>query len=177
MLIAVVDGLRGFPEAITAVFPDTQVQTCVVHLIRRSMGFVSWTDRWEVAAALKPVYQAANADLARDALKAFAAGPWGTRYPAIAPAWRRQWEQVTPFFAYPVEVRRMIDTTNAIESLNRTLQKAVRLRGHVPTDEAATKLLFLALREVSRGWKMPPREWTIAKTQLAVMLGDRFTAS
>ena len=176
VLIAVVDGLRGFPEAITAVFPDAQVQTCVVHLIRHSMSFVSWKDRREVVAALKPVYRAANAEQAQAALDAFADGPWGTRYPAIAPAWRRQWEQVTPFYAYPVEVRRMIYTTNAIESLNSTLRKAVRLRGHFPTDEAATKLLYLALREVSRGWKMPPREWNIAKTQFAVMFGDRFTA-
>ncbi len=176
VLIAVVDGLRGFPEAITAVFPDTQVQTCIVHLIRHSMSFVSWKDRREVAAALKPVYRAASADLARAALDAFAEGPWGARYPAIAPAWRRQWEQVTPFYAYPVEVRRMIYTTNAIESLNSSLRKAVRLRGHFPTDEAAAKLLYLALREVSRGWKMPPREWNIAKTQFAVMFGDRFTA-
>jgi putative transposase len=176
VLIAVVDGLRGFPEAITAVFPDTQVQTCIVHLIRHSMSFVPWKDRREVAAALKPVYRAASADLARAALDAFAEGPWDAQYPAIAPAWCRQWEQVTPFYAYPVEVRRMIYTTNAIESLNSSLRKSVRLRGHFPTDEAVTKLLYLALREVSRGWKMPPREWNIAKTQFAVMFGDRFTA-
>jgi putative transposase len=174
VLIAVVDGLRGFPEAINAVFPETQVQTCVVHLIRHSLAFASWKERKEVATALKPIYRAANADLARDALEAFAAGPWGDRYPAIAPAWRRQWEQVIPFYAYPLEVRRMIYTTNAIESLNSCLRKAVRLRGHFPTDEAATKLLFLVLREVSRDWKMPPREWNAAKTQFAVLFGDRF---
>jgi putative transposase len=176
VLIAVVDGLKGFPEAISAVFPEAQIQTCIVHLIRRSLAFASWKDRREVAAALKPVYHAATAEIARDCLEAFAEGEWGTRYPAIAPAWRRQWEQVIPFFAYPLEVRRIIYTTNAIESLNSCLRKAVRLRGHFPNDEAASKLLFLVLREVSREWKMPPREWNAARTQFAVMFGDRFVA-
>jgi putative transposase len=174
VLIAVVDGLKGFPEAISAVFPEAQIQTCIVHLIRRSLAFASWKDRREVAAALKPVYHAATAEIARDCLEAFAEGEWGTRYPAIAPAWQRQWEQVIPFFAYPLEVRRIIYTTNAIESLNSCLRKAVRLRGHFPNDEAASKLLFLVLREVSREWKMPPREWNAARTQFAVMFGDRF---
>ena len=176
VLIAVVDGLKGFPEAISAVFPEAQIQTCIVHLIRRSLAFASWKDRREVAAALKPVYHAATAEIARECLEAFAGGEWGTRYPAIAPAWRRQWEQVIPFFAYPLEVRRIIYTTNAIESLNSCLRKAVRLRGHFPNDEAASKLLFLVLREVSREWKMPPREWNAARTQFAVMFGDRFVA-
>jgi putative transposase len=176
VLIAVVDGLKGFPEAISAVFPEAQIQTCIVHLIRRSLAFASWKDRREVAAALKPVYHAATAEIARECLEAFAEGEWGTRYPAIAPAWRRQWEQVIPFFAYPLEVRRIIYTTNAIESLNSCLRKAVRLRGHFPNDEAASKLLFLVLREVSREWKMPPREWNAARTQFAVMFGERFVA-
>lgn len=117
ILIAVVDGLKGFPEAISAVFPETQVQTCIVHLIRHSLAFASWKERRELATALKPIYRAVNADVARDCLEDFAAGFWGRRYPAIAPAWRRQWEQVVPFFAYPLEVRRIIYTTNAIESL------------------------------------------------------------
>jgi putative transposase len=177
VLIAVVDGLKGFPEAISAVFPEAQIQTCIVHLIRHSLAFASWKDRREVAAALKPVYRAATAEVARECLEAFAEGEWGTRYPAIAPAWRRQWEQVIPFFAYPLEVRRIIYTTNAIESLNSCLRKAVRLRGHFPNDEAASKLLFLVLREVSREWKMPPREWNAARTQFAVMFGDRFVAN
>src|SRR5437660_882802 len=113
MLIAVVDGLRGFPEAINAVFPEAQIQTCVVHLIRHSLAFASWKERRDIAAALEPIYRAANAELANRELEAFAAGPWGARYPAIAPAWRRQWEQVVPFFAYPIEVRKIIYTTNA----------------------------------------------------------------
>ena len=127
-------------------------------------------------AALKPIYTAVNAEVAREALDAFADGLWGRKYPAIAPAWRRQWEQVIPFFAYPPEVRRIIYTTNAIESLNSKLRTAVRSRGHFPNDEAATKLLFLVLREVSREWKTPPCEWAAAKTQFAVMFGERFTA-
>jgi putative transposase len=142
MLIAIVDGLKGFPEAISAVFPEAQIQTCVVHLIRHSLAFASWKERRDVAAALKPIYRAANAEIAREQLEGFAAGHWGKRYPAIAPAWRRQWEQVVPFFAYPIEVRKIIYTTNAIESLHSRLRKAVRVRGHFPSDEAASKLLF-----------------------------------
>src|SRR5947209_1841946 len=155
MLLVIVDGLKGFPEAITAVFPETQIQTFIVHLIRHSLAFASWKERREIAAALKPIYRAANAEQAIRELEAFAAGPWGDRYPAIAPAWRRQWEQVVPFFAYPIEVRKIIYTTNAIESLHSRMRKAVRVRGHFPSDEAASKLLFLVLREVSQGHGPP----------------------
>jgi putative transposase len=176
VLIAIVDGLKGFPEAINAVFPEAQVQTCIVHLIRHSLAFASWKERREVAAALKPIYRAATAEQARQQLDEFAAGFWGKRYPAIAPAWLRQWEQVVPFFAYPLEVRKIIYTTNAIESLHSRLRKAVRVRGHFPNDEAASKLLFLVLREVSQNWKMAPREWTAARTQFAIIFGDRFVA-
>jgi len=176
MLIAIVDGLKSFPEAITAVFPEAQIQTCIVHLIRHSLAFASWKERREVAAALKPIYRAANAEQARQQLDEFATGYWGRRYPAIAPAWLRQWEQVVPFFAYPLEVRKIIYTTNAIESLHSRLRKAVRIRGHFPSDEAASKLLFLILREVSQNWKMAPREWNAARTQFAVIFGDRFIA-
>lgn len=130
-----------------------------------------------MAAALKPVYRAANAELAREQLEEFATRPWGKRYPAIAPAWRRQWEQVIPFFAYPIEVRRIIYTTNVIESLNSLMRKAVRVRGHFPNDEAASKLLSLVLREVSKDWKMAAREWNAARTQFAVMFSDRFIAN
>jgi len=175
ILIAVVDGLKGFPEAINATFPQTLVQTCIVHLLRNSLAYVSWQDRRQVVAALKPIYQAPTADAALLALDAFEAGPWGQKYPAIAPTWRRQWEQVIPFFAFPPEVRRIIYTTNAIESLNSTLRTAVRSRGHFPTDEAATKLLYLVLRNVSRNWKNAQREWTAAMTQFAIMFGDRFS--
>ncbi len=143
ILIAVVDGLKGFPEAINAVFPPTIVQTCIVHLIRNSMDFASWKDRKAIAAALKTVYRAKDADAGRQALDEFDAGPWGKKYPAIAQSWRRHWEQVIPFFAFPIAVRRIIYTTNAIEALNAKLRRAVRTRGHFPTDEAAMKLLYL----------------------------------
>jgi len=174
ILLAVVDGLKGFPDAITAVFPETIVQTCIVHLLRNSMAFVSWKDRKNLAAALKTVYRAVDADAAEKALTAFEAGPWGQRYPAIGPSWRRAWGEVIPFFAFPDDVRRIIYTTNAIESLNPKLGRAVRARGHFPSDEAATKLLYLILNRSEKEWRMPPREWTMAKAQFAVIFGERF---
>jgi putative transposase len=174
ILIAVVDGLKGFPDAINAVFAQTIVQTCIVHLIRNSMDFASWKDRKLIAAEMKTVYRATDAVAGEAALQAFDAGPWGKKYPAIAQAWRRQWQQVIPFFAFPVAVRRIIYTTNAIEALNAKLRRAVRTRGHFPTDEAATKLLWLVLRQVAGEWKMPPREWSEAKTQFAIMFDERF---
>ncbi len=177
VLIAVVDGLKGFPDAINAVFPQTIVQTCIVHLIRNSMDFASWKDRRAVAAMLKTVYRATDADAAAAALDAFDAGPWGQKYPSIAQSWRRNWLHVIPFFAFPVAVRRIIYTTNAIESLNAKLRRAVRTRGHFPTDDAALKLLFLVLRQVAGEWKMPPREWCEAKTQFAILFDERFVTA
>ena len=174
ILLAVVDGLKGFPDAITAVFPETIVQTCIVHLLRNSMAFVSWKDRKSLAAALKTIYRAVDADAAEKALTAFEAGPWGQRYPAIGQSWRRAWGEVIPFFAFPDDVRRIIYTTNAIESLNAKLRRAVRARGHFPSDEAATKLLYLILNRSEKEWRMPPREWTMAKAQFAVIFGERF---
>jgi putative transposase len=174
ILIAVVDGLKGFPEAITAVFPDTVVQTCIVHLIRYSMQFASWKERKIIAAALKPIYQARDAQAAELELQSFDAGPWGQKYPAIAQSWRRNWEAVIPFFAFPVEVRKIIYTTNAIESLNASVRKAVRNKGHFPSDQAATKLIWLALRNITANWKRPPIAWQAAKAQLAIQFGARF---
>jgi len=176
ILIAVVDGLKGFPEAIEAVFPRTIVQTCIVHLIRHSLEFVSWADRKPVVPQLRAIYRAKDADAGMAALEAFAAGPWGRKYPAIAPAWRRNWDKVIPFFAFPEAVRRIVYTTNAIEALNAKLRRAVKIRGHFPTDEAATKLIYLVLRQAAGEWKMPPREWSQAKTQFAIMFEDRFLA-
>jgi putative transposase len=175
VLIAIVDGLKGFPDAITAVFPQAQVQTCVVHLIRYSLAFVSYKDRKAVAAALKTIDKAKDADAGKVALEDFAEGPWGKKYPAIVQSWRRNWSEVIPFFAFPDDVRRIIYTTNAIESLNAKLRRAVRSRGHFPTDEAALKLLFLVLNLAANEWKMPPREWAMAKAQLAILFEDRFT--
>jgi putative transposase len=174
ILIAVVDGLKGFPEAITAVFPDTVVQTCIVHLIRYSMQFASWKERKIIAAALKPIYQARDAKAAELELQNFDEGPWGQKYPAIAQSWRRNWEAVIPFFVFPVEVRKIIYTTNAIESLNASVRKAVRNKGHFPSDQAATKLIWLALRNITANWKRPPIAWQAAKAQLAIQFGARF---
>ncbi|MDO9714497.1 IS256 family transposase [Paracraurococcus lichenis] len=177
ILIAVVDGLKGFPEAINAVFPKTQVQACVVHLIRTSLDYVSYKDRKLVAAALKEIYRARNAEAGQAALDAFDEGPWGRKYPVIAQTWRRHWTEVIPFYAFPSEVRRIIYTTNSIEALNAKLRRAVRARGHFPTDEAALKLLFLVLNRTMKEWKMPAREWTAAKAQFAILFEDRFTTA
>lgn len=174
ILIAVVDGLRGFPEAIEAVYPQAQIQTCIVHLIRNSLNLASWKDRKGLTAALKPIYQAVNAEVAAAALDAFAQGQWGQKFPTVVAMWQRQWEQVTPFFAYPPEVRKIVYTTNAIESLHMQLRKIVKNRGHFPTDEAASKLLFLALRNIEKKWKMPPVTWKQAANQFAILFGERF---
>jgi putative transposase len=177
ILIAVVDGLKGFPEAISAVFPDTVVQTCIVHLIRYSMQFASWKERRAIAATLKPIYKAHSAELAKQRLEDFEASSWGSKYPAIAQSWRRNWEQVIPFFAFAPEVRKIIYTTNAIESLHSQVRKAVRGRGHFPSDEAASKLIWLVLRNISGKWKSPPIYWHAAKAQFALQFQDRFIIS
>ncbi|ABQ28996.1 IS256 family transposase [Acidiphilium cryptum] len=174
ILLAVVDGLKGFPEAITAVFPETIVQTCIVHLLRNSMDFVSYKDRKAVATALKDIYRAVDARAAEAAFAAFEAGPWGQKYPAIGQSWRRVWQEVIPFFGFPGDVRRIIYTTNAIEALNSKLRRAIRARGHFPSDEAAARLLYLILNRSEKEWVMPPREWAMAKAQFAVIFGDRF---
>lgn len=174
ILIAVVDGLKGFPEAITAVFPQTVVQTCIVHLIRHSLDFVSWKDRKPAVAALRAIYRARDAEAGLKALDDFDAGPWGQRYPAIAQSWRRNWAQIVPFFAFPESVRRIIYTTNAIEALNAKVRRAVRTRGHFPTDDAATKLIYLVLNHAVADWKRAPREWNEARAQFAVIFGERF---
>ena len=175
VLMAVVDGLKGFPEAIHAVFPEATVQTCIVHLLRHSLDFTSYKDRKPVAAALKDIYRAIDASAAEVALTAFEEGEWGRKYMAIGQSWRRAWSEVVPFYAFPVDVRKILYTTNAIEALNSKLRRAVRARGHFPTDEAAMKLLFLVLNRTEKEWKMAPREWCMAKAQFAVIFGERFT--
>jgi transposase-like protein len=175
ILIAVVDGLRGFPEAIETVYPQAQIQTCIVHLIRNSLNLASWKDRKGLTAALKPIYQAVSVEAAAAALKAFAQGQWGQKFPTVVAMWQRQWEQVIPFFAYPPEVRKIVYTTNAIESLHMQLRKIVKNRGHFPSDDAASKLLFLALRNIEKDWKMPPVTWKQAANQFAILFGERFT--
>jgi putative transposase len=175
ILIAVVDGLKGFPEAIGAVFPETLVQTCIVHLIRSSMAFVSWKDRKQIMPDLKAIYRAENAEAALDRLAEFE-DRWGARYPAVGQSWRRAWEHVIPLFAFPPDVRKMIYTTNAVESLNRSLRKIIKTRGSFPNDEAAIKLLYLAIQNAGIHWRRPI-EWTAAMGQFAVLFGDRFTLS
>jgi len=172
ILIAVVDGLKGFPEAITAAFPETMVQTCVVHLVRHSLNFCSWKDRKAVAAKLREVYVAETAEAAWDALDAFDAD-WGRQYPSIAQAWRRAWQEVIPFFAFSPEIRRVIYTTNAIESLNRIIRKAIKTRGSFPSEEAAEKLIYLAIRGHEKTSRTV-RGWLTAVNQCAIMFEDRF---
>jgi putative transposase len=177
ILIAVVDGLKGLAEAIEVAFPATTVQTCIVHLIRNSLDYASWKDRKAVAAALRPVYTAASDTAALAELDAFAVGPWGAKYPTIVQSWRRAWENVIPFFVFPPEVRRVIYTTNVIESLHMQLRKIIKTRGHFPNDDAATKLLWLALRNVMSKSIRSTREWKIAMNQFAILYGERFTGS
>jgi putative transposase len=171
ILIAVVDGLKGFPEAIAATYPRTTVQTCIIHLIRASLAFVSWKDRKELMPDLKAIYRADTADVALDRLDGFEA-TWGKRYPTIGAAWRRAWDQVVPFFAFPPAIRSMMYTTNAVESLHRSLRKIIKTRGSFPNDEAALKLLYLALRNAGVRWHRPIA-WTAAMSQFAIMFGDR----
>ncbi len=174
VLIAVVDGLKGFPDAIEAVFPQATVQTCIVHLIRRSLAYASYQERRPLAAALKTVYRAPTETAAAQALDAFEAGPWGEKYPAIVKSWRSAWEHVVPFLAFSQPIRRAIHTTNAIESLNSTVRRAVRTRGHFPNDRAATKLIHLAPRRLKHGWRAPPQYWHQVRPEFAIRFGERF---
>lgn len=176
ILIAVTDGLTGMSEALAAVFPMTTLQTCIVHLVRHSLDFGNWKERKLLAAALRPIYTAGSAEAAAEALEAFAAGPWGQQYPTIAPTWRRVWAQVIPFFVFPPAVRRVLYTTNAIESLHMQLRKIIKTRGHFPTDDAALKLLWLALQNVCLHTTRSVRLWHEALNQFAVFYGERFTA-
>jgi putative transposase len=175
ILIAVVDGLKGFPETINTTFPKTRVQTCIVHLLRHSLKFVGFKERKQVAAALKAIYQAPTAEAAEESLSAFES-TWDARYPAIGRSWRRNWEHVIPFFDFPPDIRRVIYTTNAIESLHSSIRKVIKNRGHFPNDEAATKLIYLALRNIEKKWIMPARTWKEALNQFAVLFEDRLNA-
>ena len=177
ILIAVTDGLTGMPAALAAVFPRTTLQTCIVHLIRNSLDYASWKDRKPLAAALRPIYAAANAEAALAALDAFEAGDWGRKFPTVAAAWRRAWDQVIPFFAFPAAIRRVIYTTNAIESINARLRKIIKTRGHFPTDDAATKLIWLALRNITADWGKAAHHWKEAMNQFAILYDDRFNVA
>jgi len=177
ILIAVTDGLKGMQEALAAVFPATTLQTCIVHLIRNSLDYASWKDRKALAAALRPIYTAATAEMAQAELQAFAQGPWGKKFPTVTAAWTRAWDKVIPFFAFPPNIRRVIYTTNAIENVNAQLRKIIKTRGHFPSDDAASKLIWLALRNITSDWGRATRDWKEAMNQFAILYGDRFTSS
>ena len=176
LLIAVTDGLKGMPDALAAVFPATTLQTCIVHLIRNSFEYASARERQAVAAALRPIYTAPTADAGWRALEDFERSPLGSQLPTVAAAWRRAWAQVMPFFAFPPDVRRVIYTTNVLENVNRQLRKIIKTRGHFPSDEAATKLLWLALRNITGKWINPAKHWAQAMRQFAILYDDRFHA-
>lgn len=172
IFIACVDGLKGLPEAIEAVYPRTEVQLCIVHLVRQSLNYVGHKQRKEVAGDLKVIYSAPTREEAELRLEEFAS-KWDLRYPTISPIWRRNWERVVPFLAYPEEIRKVIYTTNAIESVNMGLRKIIKNRGSFPTDEAAMKLLYLALQNISQKWTMPIKNWRAALNRLAIVFEGR----
>lgn len=175
ILIAVTDGLKGMSEALAAVYPATTLQTCIVHLLRHSLDFANWKERRPLAAALRPVYTAASAETAAAALDAFAQGPWGRRFPTVVASWRRAWSHVIPFFAFPPAIRRVLYTTNALESVHARLRKIIKTRGHFPHDEAATKLIWLVVRNITARWGKAANHWHLAMNQFAILYEDRFT--
>ena len=174
ILIAVTDGLKGMAEALGVVYPEATLQTCIVHLIRNSLDYVGWKERKALAAAIKPIYKAASAEAAEVELDAFEQGPWGQKFPTVAASWRRAWSNVIPFFAFPPAVRKVIYTTNAIESVNARLRKILKTRGHFPSDDAAAKLIWLALRNITAKWSHAAHDWKEAMNQFAILYQDRF---
>ena len=172
IFIACVDGLKGLPEAIEIVYPRSEVQQCIVHMVRQSLRYVNWKQRKEVASDLRLVYSSATREQAELRLEEFAE-KWDTKYPTISPSWRRNWERIVPFLAYPQEIRKVIYTTNAIESVNRGLRKIIKNRGSFPNDEAALKLLYLALGNISQKWTKPIKEWKAALNRFAIVFEGR----
>jgi putative transposase len=172
IFIVCVDGLKGFPEAIEAVFPKAQVQLCIVHMVRNSLRYVSWKQRKEVATDLKTIYQAPTVNQAETNLTAFAK-KWDASHPTIAKSWRNNWERIIPLFSYPPEIRKAIYTTNAIESLNMSLRKVTKNRGSFPKDEAMTKLLYLAMKNISKKWTLPIRDWKSAMNHFTILFEGR----
>ena len=171
-IVACVDGLKGLPEAIEAVYPETLVQLCIVHKVRSSLKYVSWKERKAVAADLRAVYSAPTLDAADTALEAFEA-KWDAKYPVVAASWRSDWERLTVFFDFPPEIRKVIYTTNAIESLNYSMRRILKKRGAFPNDESIMKLLYLGLNNVAKKWTMPVQNWKSALNQFAILFGDR----
>lgn len=175
ILIAAVDGLTGFPEAIASVYPKTEVQLCIVHMVRGSLKYVGWKERKAVARDLRAVYTAPTVEAAAAALDAFEAA-WGERFPMVAKSWRARWEHVVPFFAYPEPIRKVIYTTNAVESLNSQLRKVTRKRGAFPTDDSVRKVLYLALKNASKRWNRPIRDWPTALNYFSIVFEGRVPA-
>lgn len=173
ILIACCDGLKGFPQAIEAVYPKAQVQLCIVHLMRNCMKYVPWRERKKVAADLKPIYQAATLAESEAALDAFAQ-KWDETYPAISQIWIRHWENVIPIFDYPMEIRRVIYTTNAIESLNRSLRKVIKTKAVFPSEEAVLRQMYLAMNNISKKWGQPIKNWKAALSHFAILFPERF---
>jgi putative transposase len=176
IFIACVDGLKGFPEAIESVFPQTEVQLCIVHLVRHSLNYVGWKQRKEVARELKLIYTAATEVEAEQRLEEFSL-KWDGKFPMIAKSWRSNWARVIPFFAHPPEIRKIIYTTNAIESLNMSLRKVTKARSSFPNDEAVSKLLYLALRNIAKKWTMPVHAWKDALNRFAIIYENRLPAN
>jgi putative transposase len=175
IFIACVDGLKGFPEVIESVYPKAEVQTCIVHMVRASLSYVNWKQRKRVAVDLRQIYQAATADDASEQLDVFAQN-WDAECPVVSQIWRRHWDRITPFLAYPAEIRKVIYTTNAVESLNMSLRKIIKMRGSFPNEEAALKLLYLALRNASKKWTMPVQNWSAALNRFSILWPDRMPA-
>ena len=173
IFILCADGLKGLPEAVEAVYPQTTFQTCIVHMVRHSLNYVPYTQKKAVAADLKKIYGSSTVELAAQALDDFEL-TWGDKYPAIVRSWRSNWEKIIPFMDYPIEIRKIIYTTNIIESLNNTLRKSIRNRGHFPTEEALMKVLYLAIQQVSKRWTMPIKDWKQALNRFAISYPDRF---
>jgi putative transposase len=164
-------------EALAAVYPQTTLQTCIVHLIRHSLEFANWNERKPMATALRPIYAAPTVDAASAALDAFERGPWGKKFPTVVASWRRAWTHIIPFFAFPPHIRRLIYTTNSLESVHAQLRKIIKTRGQFPTDEAATKLIWLALRNITAKWERTSHYWRAAMIQFAILYEDRFSPS
>jgi putative transposase len=175
VFVVCVDGLKGFPQAIESVYPQAEVQLCIVHLLRASLNYVNWKERKQVAADLKPIYRAATAEQAELELAAFA-GKWGDKYGAIVKQWRENWQRVIPFFAFPEEMRRVVYTTNAVESLHMSMRKIIKNRGSFPNEEAAMKLLYLALKNVVKKWETV-QNWKSALNRFEILWGDRIKSA
>jgi putative transposase len=175
VLIACVDGLKGFPQAIESVYPQARVQLCIVHMVRASLNYVNWKERKQVAADLKAIYRAASESQAAGELEEFV-GKWGSKYQAIGKLWKEHWDRVTPLFEFPEEVRRIIYTTNAVESLHMSLRKVIKTRGSFPSEEAAMKLLYLGLRNASAKWEAV-QHWRSALNHFEMLWGDRIKAA